>query len=90
MEPTELPPITEVEIKNALNEADHWWRTSWGATMSAAQSRDMARDVVKLVALVRQLQAQLANHTNDGEPAFFYNPCNRCGALPGVRCPHDE
>lgn len=93
MEPTEFPPITEDEVQDALKEADSWYRYHWGATMPPAQCRGMAKDVVRLVALVRQLQSQLNRRGGAGantDEDFHNNPCTMCGSPPSVRCEHDE
>lgn len=90
MEPTEFPPMTEDEVQDALKEADRWYRSHWGATMPASQCRGMAKDVVRLVALVRQLQDRLDSRVSDNDEHFGSNPCTMCGSPPGVRCPHDE
>ena len=65
MEPTEFPPITDDEVNDALKEADSWYRYHWGASMPPSQCRGMAKDVVRLVALVRQLQGQLNRCDHD-------------------------
>jgi len=90
MEPTEFPPITEDEVQDALKEADRWYRHHWGATMYPAQARGMAKDVVRLVALVRQLQDELDKRVSTTESEFHDNPCTMCGSPPGVHCDHDE
>lgn len=92
MDLSKLPPITTEEIEDLRKDAERWYDHHWGATMDPARSRGMAKDVVRLVARLNQVEAQLNKRIGGAntDEDFENNPCTMCGSPPAVRCDHDE
>lgn len=85
-------PITAEDIEDLRKLCDNWWRTRWGSPMEPSTSRGLAKDVLRLLDRLNQVEAQLNKRMGGAntEEDFETNACTMCGSAPGVRCEHDE
>jgi hypothetical protein len=87
-----FPPITDDEIHDVRKLCETWWHSRWGSPMEPSTSRGLAKDVLRLLDRLTQVEVQLNKRMGgaNNEEDFKNNPCTQCGSPPSVRCDHDE